>query len=204
MGTLSEFAQKILAKKLGQERLANHFDKIEKIWTEIKQSIEGLALDYQKTRIYQDGLPLCGRELEIVTDLARMGSINHQIILELKEKGATLMGTERPDLLVEEYQLLKNSLTACDSAKQPLDPIKLKVLNESILKKRDEYIANRINTTLAKGEIAVLFLGILHSLESMLDDDINVIYPIDVRLQQGSKSNITKGDDYYVKGKRQR
>lgn len=184
LGTLGEVAQKIIETKIGQEALTARLDSINKIWFEIKQSIQKLEIDYKKTRIYQDGLPLCGRESEIVMDLAESGSVNHQIVLELQNKGAMLMGTERPDLLVEEYQLFKNALIADDSNNKTWDPAKFKAIKETLLNKRDEYIANRINTTLAIGETGILFLGLLHSIENRLDSDIHLIYPVDMRLQQ--------------------
>lgn len=110
LGMLGDEVQKIIKEKIGQEALAVRLDSIQKIWLEIKQSIQKLELDYKKTRIYQDGLPLCGRENEIVKDLAKMGSVNHQVIVELQDKGAILMGTEDPDFLLKEYHLFKNEL----------------------------------------------------------------------------------------------
>ena len=106
MGTLRPIAEKLIKMKKGRESLADRCDKIERMWNAIKSSVSTLEFGNCVTRIYQDGLPVCGRELEIVRDLAKMGSINHQIIAELLAKGAILMGTECPDLLVEEYQLL--------------------------------------------------------------------------------------------------
>jgi DNA-binding response OmpR family regulator len=39
-------------------------------------------------------LPVCGRDLEIVAELAKAGSRNHPLLLRLKGRGALLMGTE--------------------------------------------------------------------------------------------------------------
>jgi signal transduction histidine kinase len=61
-------------------------------------------------RLYQDGLPVCGREEEIVRDLAGSGSQNHQILLELIARGARLTGSESPSLLLEEYELARQLL----------------------------------------------------------------------------------------------
>ena len=54
-----------------------------------------------------------------------------------------------------------------------------------MLKKRDRYIAGRINSTLGKGETGILFLGMLHSLKDLLDRDIHVICPVRRILFQG-------------------
>ena len=64
----------------------------------------------EKTRIYQDGLPICGFEERIVRELAKAGSSNHQLILRLLDQGAVLMGTEDSQLLMEEYEMQKQRL----------------------------------------------------------------------------------------------
>ncbi|MFH1293180.1 MAG: hypothetical protein ABIJ44_03520, partial [Pseudomonadota bacterium] len=53
-----------------------------------------------------------------------------------------------------------------------------KGVGDSLLKRRDQYIAARINGTLLVGETGILFLGMLHSLGNWLDKDIRVRYPI--------------------------
>ena len=73
---------------------------VDRLWTQIEQTLEGMAIFYERVRVYQDGLPVCGHELEIVSELAKAGSRNHQLLLELKEKGATTMGSESSELLV--------------------------------------------------------------------------------------------------------
>lgn len=70
------------------------------------------VLPYPRVRLYQDGLPVCGREVEITTDLARAGSRNHQLLLRVMERDATLMGTESAELLVRDYRLIKQMLEA--------------------------------------------------------------------------------------------
>ena len=48
------------------------------MWAGITAKIEELNLPWNKTRIYQDGLPVSGNESEIVTQLAENGSWNHR------------------------------------------------------------------------------------------------------------------------------
>ena len=129
-------------------------------------------------RLYQDGLPVCGRELEIVTEVAESGSLNHQILLRLVEKGAILMGTESPELLLEEYELAKQTLSSNNIGE--IRPLKTSQneMRETLLRRRDRSIAERINSTLAKGETGIIFLGLLHSLDSLLDSDILVRFPL--------------------------
>lgn len=107
MGALSEPIQRMKATKLGEESLERNAEMVNQLWTQIEQTLEGLAISYERVRVYQDGLPVCGRELEIVNELATAGSRNHQLLLKLKAKGATIMGSESSEFLVEEYQLLQ-------------------------------------------------------------------------------------------------
>ena len=135
---------------------------------------DSLDLDYPKLRIYQDGLPVCGREAEIVMELAGAGSPNHELLRNLIEKGATVMGTESPDFLVEEYQLIMHSQPG---PRLQAGAGKKAVLGRSLLEKRDKYIADRINRTLGPGEVGVIFIGMLHSVQKYLAPDIEVVHP---------------------------
>ena len=50
---------------------------------------------------------------------------------------------------------------------------------DSLLKKRDKYIAHHINETLCATEIGILFIGMLYKLTPWLGKDIRVTYPLD-------------------------
>jgi len=67
-------------------------------------------------------------------------------------------------------------------SKEKFDLNKFKAAQELLLHKRDEFIAKRINETLRKKEIGILFLGVLHTIEAQLNKDIHVIHPIDIGL----------------------
>ncbi|MCJ7502091.1 MAG: hypothetical protein MUP80_03395 [Acidobacteriia bacterium] len=151
---------------------------VDKLWARIEQAIESLILPYERVRLYQDGLPVCGREVEIITELAKAGSRNHRLLLRLREKGATIMGTESSELLVEEYQLVKEVFASGKPKVATRGEARQKALRDSLLKRRDQYIARRINDTLLAGETGLIFLGMLHSVRSWLDKDIRVVYPI--------------------------
>ena len=60
-----------------------------------RQQIEGLDLDRERVRLYQDGLPVSGHESDIVRDLAQAGSPNHQLLLDLMAKGVQLRQASR-------------------------------------------------------------------------------------------------------------
>ena len=178
MGALSQAIKEITIQKLGQAGWERNVNLIDEIWTRIEEAIDGWALPYEKVRLYQDGLPICGREVEIVTELARAGSRNHRLLLRLKDRGATLMGTESAALLVQEYQLVKKILDAGNSQRALQLEARYKTMSQALLKQRDQAVAQRINTTLRAGEIGLLFLGMLHRVENLLAKDIHVAHPI--------------------------
>ncbi len=181
MGALGDSARKATLKKLGFKGWKRKVNLIDRMWTTIEQTLDNLNLPYQRVRLYQDGLPVCDREAEIVRELAGRGSRNHKILLRLMESGATIMGTESLELLMEEYELAKQSLAQDKTLKSigmKARPLPAGGLSESLLKRRDLFIAERINNTLCSGETGILFLGMLHSLQNRLDKDIRIIYPI--------------------------
>lgn len=177
MGALKESVARTTLEKTGRVGLARKTATIDRIWTEIEAAIDALALSFDRVRLYQDGLPVCGRETEIVTELARAGSRNHQLLLRLMARGAVLMGTEAGDLLVQEYRLAKQSLTT-RLPRAAAVAAQRRAVSEALLQRRDQFMAQRINDTLKNGETGILFLGMLHSLERYLQPDVEVIYPL--------------------------
>ena len=177
MGALQESVARATLEKAGRAGLARKTAAIDQIWTEIEAAIDALPLSFDRVRLYQDGLPVCGREAEIVTELAQAGSRNHQLLLRLMAQGAVLMGTESGDLLVQEYQLARQSLTTRPPRAAGVAASR-RALSEALLQRRDQFMAQRINETLKNGETGILFLGMLHSLERHLHPDVKVIYPL--------------------------
>lgn len=174
MGALSDQVRKESLKKLGRSGWKRKITLIDNFWTAIEKIIEELSLPLKRVRIYQDGLPVSGRESEIVAELAKSGSRNHSLLLRLINGGATITGTESLGLLLEEYDHVKKIL----GEKSTRTRGTAKSVSASILRRRDNFIANRINATLLPGEIGIIFLGMLHSLEPWLDKDIQLVYPI--------------------------
>ena len=175
LGNMAELVKSLYVRKMGRAKWAKHVADIDRIWRQIRARIEGMHLDYSKVRLFQDGLPVCGHEEQIVRDLARAGSQNHQLLADLMEQGATIMGTESPDLLLEEYNLARETLVASDRRESPEAAARRGALSKTILEKRDRYIGARIAETLQPGETGVIFLGMLHSLAGRLPPDIEVV-----------------------------
>lgn len=170
MGALAEALQKCKARKFGSHRVKTGAGFADRFWEETETAVHALTIP-AGLRIYQDGLPVCGREKEIAADLARCGSRNHQLLLWLQERGAVLMGTESAELLVKEYELAQASLLQVAGKPRLVPP------GRSLLEQRDRFIASRINQTLQPSETGVLFIGMLHSVQPYLDKDVRIIYP---------------------------
>lgn len=191
MGSFSDQAKQEYVQKYGLAKWEEHLQAIHGLWTGICQLvwqlIEALALPYERIRLYQDGLPECGREEELVKEVAGRGSKNHQLLLDLMQKGAVLMGTESPELLVQELTLLRAGLAA-PPVSEKADAAPATDEGRKLLAERDHYIAQRINDTLCADEIGFLFLGLAHSVEALLHPDIQVKHLMPSLSAKGAKT----------------
>jgi len=175
MGSMSEGLVKEGMAKMGREKWLENQGKIEKFWDDLEKEIDGLGLDYSKTRIYQDGLP-CGGELglRIVRETADKGSKNYRIVRKLIERGAVIEATESPELLRKEYEHIQALITAktpedrADAARR-YDQVK-----DELMQERDAYIAKAIDVSLKDDETGVLFIGASHNIIPKLAKDIEV------------------------------
>jgi len=168
MGTLRKVIKQEYVNRYGVQKWVEHLKSIDQVWNGIRQMIAALELPYKRVRLYQDGLPLCGKEADIVKQVAAQGSQNHQLLIELMAQGAQLMGTEDPPLLLQEYQLLQSALGGEKQGHENLQQEQ----SWGLLAQRDHFIAGRINATLPSGEIGLLFVGMAHSVEPLLEADI--------------------------------
>jgi hypothetical protein len=175
MGTLGDAFKRALVDQLGEQWWEHNLSVVDAVWTAIEKALAGLNLRYELVRVYQDGLPVSGHELRIVNELARAGSRNHQLLLRMRLRGPTIMGTEAGELLVQEYQLARRLITAAPSAREPGASAGEPALARALLERRDRYIASRINSTLKARETGIIFLGLLHSLNGKLAADIEVV-----------------------------
>ena len=50
--------------------------------------------------------------------------------------------------------------------------------SRELLKMRDEFILNRVKTTFQEGEVGIVFMGVMHRLDKMLEKDFLVSYVI--------------------------
>jgi len=173
LGSLQGAVRKLHEQRAGTGKWQDRVRQIGQLWRSVRTALLQLELDWSKALLYQDGLPICGKEEQIVQDLARAGSANHRLLLELMARGAKLVGTESPELLVEEYELNRRLLLN-RSAGALLPESEIQRMSRDLLDRRDAFIARRIDETLSPGQVGCLFLGLMHSLEGRLPEEIVV------------------------------
>ncbi len=180
LGTLAEPVRAQYVRRFGPAVWDERQRAVRALWHGIRRAIDALRLDYRRVRIYQDGLPVCGKEEPILQELAEAGSLNHQLVRELMGRGAVLVGTEDPQLLIREYQLQRRRLGADAGHEETPSSIHgqdARAASEEaagILAARDRFIAERIAATLQDGETGLLFLGAAHPLDALRASGLDV------------------------------
>jgi hypothetical protein len=172
LGSLAESVRAQYLRDFGAAVWEQRQHAVQRLWEAISRAVDALQLDYTQVRIYQDGLPLCGKEEQIVRELAGAGSLNHQLVLKLLGRGAVLVGSEDPHLLLREYHLQRRELGAPAADKQASPPLPGEAAE--LLAERDRFIARRIAATLQEGETGLLFLGAAHRLDAIRDCGLEV------------------------------
>ncbi|WOJ88522.1 hypothetical protein RZS28_11880 [Methylocapsa polymorpha] len=163
MGSAATAYKAAFVARHGERKWAERSAEFDSIWRGIANAIKALGLDFKRINLYQDSLPVCGRESELVHDLAVQGSRNHQLLQSLMRVGAKLVGTESPALLLDEYKLLHS-------------PERTEAQAAALLEARDRFIADRIDATLGEERDGILFMGALHKVAKFLPQRIKVEY----------------------------
>jgi hypothetical protein len=182
MGSSSGALRQSYIRQKGLETWKQSRLVIKQFWADTDAAVSALDVNFYQTRIYQDGLPVCGFETKIVQDLAgsSAGGMNYKILARLIDMGARLEGTEDLKLLLKERDMLIESrFNSEDSGNLASEAVK-----EKLLEMRDYFIASRIEATLQSGETGFLFLGALHNVTSKISTTIKIM-----SLEEFCKSN---------------
>ena len=173
LGSLSDELQKAYIAQYGLKKWRQHLRAVDALWQQTRERIFSLGLDFSKVKLYQDGLPAAGDPQQIIGTAADRGSQNYQLLLDLLAAGGQVVGTENPDLLLEEYHQLKNGL-----GRKPGVRSQRLASNhrDRLMTDRDIYIARRIDETLQEGEVGILFIGAMHQVYERLPQHIEVTY----------------------------
>jgi hypothetical protein len=183
LGSLLDSASSLKRSLMTDGAHESSIAAVRRFWSQLTDAIESWQIQFETLTVYQDALPICedalrGIEQQIIDELASKGSRNHQVLQWLKSRGAVVLGTESPALLIEEYQLMKESLAHdlesddCESGS-----VSTRHQQQKVLQSRDEFIARRIDETLQDSQTGLIFLGLLHQLEDHLPVDILAVYP---------------------------
>ena len=193
MGSAGNTVRRAYVDRGGENAWEKSRLAITAFWDAIETAMDSLRLDYRKARLYQDGLPVCGLEEKIVRDLAMQGVPNHRILLKLMERGAAIEGTEDPDLLRSEYELIMTTAVGATDACRP-EGARAAQLRD-LLDQRDRFIARRIDATLTQQDIGILFLGALHRAVQELPGSIQVVSLPKMLRSQAASENTGAGED---------
>jgi hypothetical protein len=169
LGSVAGEARQLFERAFGRTEWSRRRASVELMWEGLRARLLALPLCWHRTRLYQDGLPVCGREEEIVRELAADGSHNHRLLVELAANGATLMGTEDPELMLAEYRWIQKVREAAYGGASENGIEKVSREGRALLGARDDFVARRIDETLADGETGILFLGLLHRVDEIVD-----------------------------------
>ncbi len=176
LGSMASELHKKGIADFGEEFWQQHIETINGFWEAIRHYFDSIDMYIEGTKIYQDGMVADGEVAEqIIQDSVKAGSINYQIVSDLIQKGAVIIQTEKLDLVKKELVKLQSITMAKSSFAKIMSLIMYKITKSSILKTRDKFIANQINTTLKEDETGILFIGAYHNIMDKLPSDIQVI-----------------------------
>ena len=173
LGSLVDRVAEAYERRFGRRQWQKRVRAVQAWWRGIEKRIDGFGLDLGRVVLFQDSLPVCGKEREIVEDMAHRGSPNHLLLLRLVAGGARLVGTESSDLLLREYAQAKDLLEG-RMYRQPDEARAAVERAAASLVARDRFIADRIGRTLRAEEIGLLFIGVRHAVDRYLPEDVRV------------------------------
>jgi hypothetical protein len=158
---------------VGEETWVRHRETVAGFWHSMWEYCDDI--DAAGVNVYQDGMvadgPL-GRR--IAEETASAGSLNYQLVLRLLDKGARLVRTEDFGLVKHEYDRLIAMTRAKSTASKLIAVARYKLVKAALLRRRDSFIARRIDETLEPAGTGILFIGALHNVARRLAADIQI------------------------------
>jgi len=176
MGTMARGLEQATNETAGRRLAAEHRTAVDEMWDGLERKILRLPLP-PRFFLYQDGLPVCGIEDEIITQTADSGSRNYRLLVQLMARGGVPIGTEDPELLVEEYQAVRDCVEASPRQRSAATS-RYKEKSVRLLSARDAFVAQRVDETLPQKGLGLLFMGLLHRVDERLPEDIDMHYLI--------------------------
>lgn len=194
LGEIASEVNKRGSLSFGKEEWKRHREAILGFWDSIAHYFD--SLEAKDIKIYQDGLVADGDiGKKIVSDGVKKGSKNYEIVSKLISRGAHLEKTENFLLVKKEYDYILKLAKARKFIKKIIAALNYKFHKKKLLKERDEFIAETINSTLGQGETGILFLGAQHEILSKLPEDIEILRLINrERINEYRKKFLFKKD----------
>lgn len=157
----------------GKDAPAEYVEKFNRYWEQVSQQLANLELKIGTVRhIYHETIAAAGDDgLKLVE---KMNSLCHQLIKEKCQSGATLEATEDKELTEESIDWERCLFIGLISRKA------IKMVSElyvDTMKKRYEYIAQRINETLKENEAGLLFIHEGHMVQFPQDMEVFSVSP---------------------------
>ncbi|MBI5188378.1 MAG: hypothetical protein HZA07_04820 [Nitrospirae bacterium] len=173
LGSLASDVAKRGIASLGEKVWERHVETVNGFWDSINKYFE--KLEVSNFKVYQDGMVADGAMGQKILDEGlKSGSKNYEIISKLIQRGAILVKTEDFSLVKKERDWFLKIINARTLSEKLLSYLKYRLIKNGLLRKRDRFIANRINETLNQGETGILFIGACHNIIPKLARDIRV------------------------------
>ena len=173
LGSLAEEVERRGLEKFGENMWRAHLRTIDGFWDALSLYFDSIHVS--GTKIFQDGMIADGDVgLNIIQEGEKAGSKNHQLVSKLLHRGAILMKTEDFNLVKKERDRLLKMIRAKTTAEKIFGLFLYKLTKKTLLKQRDEYIAQRIDLALKEGETGILFIGAYHHVKPRLPRDIKI------------------------------
>jgi len=173
LGSLAEDVDRKGLENFGENMWRDHLRTIDGFWDALSLYFDSIHVSGAK--IFQDGMIADGEVgLNIIQEGEKAGSKNHQLVSKLLHRGAILMKTEDFNLVKKERDRLLKMIRAKTTAEKIFGLFLYKLTKKTLLKQRDEYIAQRIDRALQEGETGILFIGAYHHVKPRLPRDIKI------------------------------
>jgi hypothetical protein len=173
LGSLAKDVDRKGVENFGENMWRDHLKTIDGFWDALFLYFD--SINVSGAKIFQDGMIVDGDAgLHIVQEGEKAGSKNHQLVSKLLQRGAILMKTEDFNLVKKERDRLVKMIRTKSTLAKVLGLIIYKLTKKMLLKRRDEYIVQRIDRNLKENEIGILFIGAYHNVQSRLPSDIKI------------------------------
>jgi hypothetical protein len=173
LGSLAEEVHRKGLENFGENMWRDHLRTIDGFWDALFLYFDSIHVSGAK--IFQDGMFADGDVgLNIIQEGEKAGSKNHRLVSKLLQRGAILMKTEDFNLVKKERDRLLKMIRAKTTAEKIFGLFMYKLTKKTLLRQRDEYVAQRIDRALQEGETGILFIGAYHQIKPRLPRDIKI------------------------------